>query len=241
MMYSYIYYTLEGSGLTGTVVRNYSWSEQDQVYYYVDGTGFLEYNGYNNNYDAAIKAGKLKLSEVYAPKGYNAISDTYLTLTNVESIDDFDYKYTANNVINQRETFDINGTIRWIDDGNSSGIRPTKSTIKLYRNGELIDQVEVQKAEDADLWHFTFPNLLKYDRSGNEYKYTITQNDIPQYASDITNFDVVNEYSTNTPTPANPSNPTTGDNSLTIYVATFAVLSTFITLLAYSVRKTLNS
>ncbi|MBO4855516.1 Cna B-type domain-containing protein [Candidatus Saccharibacteria bacterium] len=97
---------------------------------------------------------------------------------------------------------DINGTVRWIDNNNSSKIRPKKSVIKLYRNGVFIEQVEVEKDEDEDLWRFSFHDLLKYDENGNEYVYTITQDDVPQYSSDITNFDVVNQYAQNPKTSA---------------------------------------
>ena len=45
-------------------------------------------------------------------------------------------------------TFDINGTVRWIDDDNADNVRPTKSTIKLYRNGTLIDQTDVEKDDE---------------------------------------------------------------------------------------------
>ena len=89
---------------------------------------------------------------------------------------------------------DINGTIRWIDENNASKVRPTKSVIKLYRNNNLISSIEVEKEAEEDLWRFSFPNLLKYDKEGAEYKYTITQDDIALYSSSVTNFDIVNKY-----------------------------------------------
>ena len=113
---------------------------------------------------------------------------------------------------------DINGTVRWVDNNNSSKIRPNKSIIKLYRNGVMIDSVEVTKDEEEDLWRFAFKNLLKYDASGNLYKYTITQDDVAQYASDITNFDVVNEY-----TPSTTKNPKTSAMNPGIYAGIIAI------------------
>lgn len=113
---------------------------------------------------------------------------------------------------------DINGTVRWVDNNNASRIRPLRSTIKLYRNNELVDSVEVEKDQEEDLWRFSFFNLPKYDTNGVEYVYSITQDDIAQYASDITNFDVVNQYapdaSDSDPTSdqSNPAVPNTGSN-----------------------------
>lgn len=124
---------------------------------------------------------------------------------------------------------DINGTVRWVDDNNSSRIRPLKSTIKLYRNNTLIDSVEVEKDQEEDLWRFSFYNLLKYDASGVEYTYSITQDDIAQYTSDITNFDVVNQYApdaTNPDAESNPSAPAipnTGSNQRAEDAANFSI------------------
>ena len=113
---------------------------------------------------------------------------------------------------------DIVGSVRWVDNNNSSKIRPNKSIIKLYRNGVMIDSVEVTKDEEEDLWRFSFKNLLKYDASGNLYKYTITQDDVAQYASDITNFDVVNEYA------PSAKNPKTSAMNPGIYAGIIAIL-----------------
>ena len=103
-------------------------------------------------------------------------------------------------------TFDINGTVRWIDDNNADNVRPVKSTIKLYRNGVLYDQTDVTKDDDEDVWRFSFSGLTKYDEFGDEYVYTITQDDVPLYTSNVTDFNVVNRYSSTT-------NPNTGDIS----------------------------
>ena len=101
-------------------------------------------------------------------------------------------------------SFDINGTVRWIDNNNASNIRPDKSIIKLYRNGKFVASVHVTKGNDDNLWLFSFKNLPKYDENGKEYIYTITQDDVPMYASSVNSFDVVNRYA---------PNPKTADNA----------------------------
>ncbi|MBR3131436.1 Cna B-type domain-containing protein [Candidatus Saccharibacteria bacterium] len=113
---------------------------------------------------------------------------------------------------------DIEGTIRWIDDSDASKIRPGKSVIKLFRNGELIDSVEVTREEgeddEEDIWRFAFKNLLKYDANGEPYVYTITQDDIELYASDVDGFNVVNEYAPDAPAVPNTGIITGHDNGL---------------------------
>lgn len=116
------------------------------------------------------------------------------------------------------ETFDINGTVRWIDNNNASNIRPLKSTIHLFRNGVEIASTEVTKGEEDDLWHFTFANLRKYDDEGNEYVYSLSQNDIPQYSSNINDFNIINRYG--------PDNPNTID-----HIAIYGIIGS-ITLMA---------
>ena len=103
----------------------------------------------------------------------------------------------AENDLMLNELFSINGTVKWIDNNNSSKIRPNKSVIKLYRNGVLVASTNVVATDDPDLWKFSFANLAKYDANGKEYVYTITQDNVPMYSSDITNFDVVNQYAPN--------------------------------------------
>lgn len=126
--------------------------------------------------------------------------------------------------------FDINGTVRWIDQNNISNIRPNKSIIRLYRNGTEIDSAEVVKDEEEDLWHFTFLNLLKYDYDGNEYVYTVSQDNVPLYNSDVNDFNIVNRYA------PIPDSPNTIDQ-ITIYKG-LGILTVTATLIGLVVLKT---
>ena len=136
---------------------------------------------------------------------------------------------------------DINGTVRWIDNNDESRIRPLKSIIKLYRNNELIDSIEVEKDIEEDLWRFSFLNLLKYDANGVEYAYSITQDDIPQYASDITNFDVVNQYAPDMVVPNTGANQhasdATNSNTGLTYIFITSIICFGIFLLLHRSKK----
>ncbi len=96
----------------------------------------------------------------------------------------------------------IEGVLRWNDDGNAHGARPSKTKINLYRNGQLIDSVEIEGDADEDAWMFSFPPQPKYDDEGNEFVYSIKPDDIDKYSSVIDNFDVVSEYLINPSTDA---------------------------------------
>ena len=117
------------------------------------------------------------------------------------------------------EVFDINGTIRWEDNNDASKIRPRLSTIRLMRNDIEIDAIEVAKDEDEDLWRFSFRGLLKYDNEGNEYRYTITQDDVPLYTSDVDDdYNFVNRYASD-----GSDNPNTIDS---IYLYGITLIAT---------------
>lgn len=130
---------------------------------------------------------------------------------------------------------DINGTVRWVDDNNSSRIRPTLSTIKLYRNGKLVSSVKVEKDKEEDLWRFSFVNLPKYDENGVLYTYTITQDDVPMYSSSITNFDVVNKYAPSADTI--PNNPKTSTGSPLMYASGAVILAGVVILTLKAKRR----
>jgi len=117
---------------------------------------------------------------------------------------------------------------------NFSKIRPDKTMIKLYRNSVLIGSTVVTKDDDEDLWRFSFKNLLKYDPNGELYVYTITQNDVAMYSSDITNFDVVNAYAPSSSDNSNVTNPKTDAVNPFVYLG---IIGAIITGVFASVRR----
>ena len=69
-------------------------------------------------------------------------------------------------------------------------------TINLYANGKKIDEVKLSKSNG---WKHTFENLPKYDlKTGKEIKYTIDENKVTGYKTEITGdatkgFTVINK------------------------------------------------
>ena len=86
------------------------------------------------------------------------------------------------------ETVDISGTKTWKDNDNQDGKRPDKITVTLMANGE-----DVQSKEIAGDWTYTFNNLPKYD-NGKEIKYTIKEDKVAGYTSEVKGYDLINTH-----------------------------------------------
>mgnify|MGYP001228146982 CR=1 FL=1 len=88
------------------------------------------------------------------------------------------------------ETVDISGTKTWDDAENQDGKRPESITIRLYANGE---QAEVVTVTAEDGWVWKFENLPKC-ANGSEINYSITEDAVSGYQSEIDGMDVTNRY-----------------------------------------------
>lgn len=85
---------------------------------------------------------------------------------------------------------DLSGSKTWDDAENQDGKRPDSITIRLYANGE---QVKVVTVTEEDGWKWNFTNLPKYE-NGSEIRYTITEDVVPGYQSEVDGMDVTNHY-----------------------------------------------
>ena len=95
-------------------------------------------------------------------------------------------------VTNTREpekTF-VEGTKTWNDKDNQDGKRPTEITINLLKNGTKIASKKVTK---ADGWKWKFENLDKYE-NGKEINYTIAEEKVEGYTTEVKGYDVKNSY-----------------------------------------------
>lgn len=95
--------------------------------------------------------------------------------------------YTITNTHSPDKT-EVEGSKTWLDDGE--GDRPTSITIKLYANGTFKDSKVVTAAED---WKWSFTNLDKY-ANGSEITYTIEEEAVANYSSEINGYDVTNTH-----------------------------------------------
>ena len=80
--------------------------------------------------------------------------------------------------------------VLWDDEDNKDDIRPEAVTINLLANEKKIDRVMVTK---YDGWEYCFKNLLKYEE-GEEIVYTIEEETIEGYNTQIDGFNIINTH-----------------------------------------------
>ena len=80
----------------------------------------------------------------------------------------------------------------WDDDNDRDGLRPKSIDIHL-----LADGTEVQSAtvvpDNAGNWAFAFEDLPKYNK-GQEIQYSITEDPVDEYTSEVEDFTIVNTH-----------------------------------------------
>ncbi len=88
------------------------------------------------------------------------------------------------------EVIDIDVEKVWEDKGYES-IRPSKVTVYLLANGEVVRTKEITA---KDKWKATFKQLDLYDADDNEITYTVEEDAIAGYETRIDRFKITNIY-----------------------------------------------
>ncbi len=137
-----------------------------------------------------VPVGTYTFSEIYVTPGH--IGDS--TIHNVTVLSDGTVQIdgvTTNNItiINQRNLINVAGTKSWNDNNNPNNTRPAELTIYLYQNGVLLKQT-VTNASSG--WQYTFTNLPETDTDGNNYVYSIDEEEIAGYDKTIDNTNIIN-------------------------------------------------
>ncbi len=84
------------------------------------------------------------------------------------------------------ETVSLEGTKVWDDDDDHYGKRPESITVHLFADDTEIDSVTVTADDD---WNWSFTGLDKYRDGGIEIVYTVTEDEVDGYDTDITEGD----------------------------------------------------
>ena len=85
----------------------------------------------------------------------------------------------------------IEGTKTWNDNDNNDGIRPDKIIVKLFADN--IDTGKTFEVSSKTNWQYKFEDLPEY-RDGNKIIYTVNEEDVLGYSSEIKGFDIVNTH-----------------------------------------------
>ncbi|EJU35044.1 Cna protein B-type domain protein, partial [Slackia sp. CM382] len=91
------------------------------------------------------------------------------------------------------ETVDVSGTKSWDDDSDRDGVRPASITVNLMRDGAKADSRTVTP-DASGMWAYSFTGLPKYAADGHEYAYTVVEEAVPNYATEVNGTDIVNSY-----------------------------------------------
>ncbi|SEA25549.1 hypothetical protein SAMN02745687_02291, partial [Lachnospiraceae bacterium NK3A20] len=112
--------------------------------------------------------------------------------------------FTVTNT-HETETTSISGAKTWDDNDNQDGARPDSITIRVLANGK---EVATKEVTAADNWAWTFKDLPKYE-NGEAITYTITEDAIEGYTTEVNGYDVTNTHTPTQPTPTpTPDKPT---------------------------------
>lgn len=121
--------------------------------------------------------------------------DNYLINYTVQEDTVSGYETTINgyDIINKHTPKLINISVEkiWNDDNNNDGLRPESITIRLYK-GEGADKVEVTSitltsanTTDSGSWTYEFTDLPERE-NGKKIIYTITEDEVSNYAGEVT-------------------------------------------------------
>ena len=102
-------------------------------------------------------------------------------------------QYTGYTVTNSHnpELTKVEGTKTWVDADNQDGKRPGSITINLLSDGVVIDTITVTEENG---WSWSFENLPKYRDHGTEIVYTVTEDAVDEYVTEINGFNVTNTH-----------------------------------------------
>ncbi|WJE52709.1 Cna B-type domain-containing protein [Bacillus cereus] len=81
----------------------------------------------------------------------------------------------------------VEGTKTWNDNNATS--RPSTIKVELLQNGKVVDTKEVTEATN---WKYAFENLQAYDVNGVAYEYTVKEQPVKGYKSEVKGYDITN-------------------------------------------------
>ncbi len=104
----------------------------------------------------------------------------------------YDTEINGYSIINH-QLIDIPVTKTWDDDNDRDGVRPDQIVIHLFADGKEIDTATVTPDENGD-WSYTFANLQKYRDGGVEIVYTVTEDAVDEYGTEIEGYGITNTH-----------------------------------------------
>ena len=119
-----------------------------------------------------------------------------------EPVEGYETTIEGTNITNTRtpEVTEVAVKKIWDDADNKDGLRPEKITVRLLADGQ---EVAVKEITATDNWQASFTDLPVY-KEGKKIAYTITEDPVAAYTSDIDGFTVTNRHTPPTTPPTTP-------------------------------------
>ncbi|MBE5107815.1 Cna B-type domain-containing protein [Bacillus thuringiensis] len=119
---------------------------------------------------------------------YDANGVAYTYTVKEQPVDGYKSEVNGYNITNTKVAkMTVEGTKTW-KDGNATD-RPATIKVDLLQNGNVI---ETQEVTAANGWKYTFTNLESYDASGVAYTYTVKEQPVDGYKSEVKGYDITN-------------------------------------------------
>ncbi|MBS0958890.1 Cna B-type domain-containing protein [Leuconostoc pseudomesenteroides] len=143
------------------------------------------------------------------PKQSNG-QDIKYSVQEVGQTEGYNASYTDNgsqNIVitnhHSAEVIKISGTKTWDDQNNAQGLRPEYIVVHLLANGK---EVKSQKVTAKTNWQYTFTDLPKF-ANGKKITYTITEDKVSHYQSEVNGYNLTNHLDPTPVTPVKPDKP----------------------------------
>ncbi|HCM89752.1 MULTISPECIES: Cna B-type domain-containing protein [Vagococcus] len=115
-----------------------------------------------------------------------------------QEVTHYDSKVEGNNILNTYRNDDeteISGEKKWLDENNKIKSRPDSIKVDLYQNeGEKPFKTQVVEPNKSGDWKYTFDKLPKYDANYDEYRYTVKEQPVAHYETQINGTTITNTY-----------------------------------------------
>ncbi|PHD36246.1 Cna B-type domain-containing protein, partial [Bacillus toyonensis] len=143
--------------------------------YITDGQGMVEVPN--------LDPGNYYVQEVSAPDYLDFDSQAKVNFT----VDANAQKGVKLMIPNKVKMTSVSGTKTWND--NNATDRPSSIQVDLLQNGNVIQTKEVTAANG---WNYTFADLAQYDANGVAYTYTVKEQPVAGYKSEINGYNITN-------------------------------------------------
>ena len=119
-----------------------------------------------------------------------------------EPVEGYETTIEGTNITNTRtqEVTEVAVKKIWDDADNKEGLRPEKITVRLLADGQ---EVAVKEITATDNWQANFTDLPVY-KEGKKVAYTITEDPVAGYITNIDGFTVTNRHTPPTTPPTTP-------------------------------------